>query len=89
MKMKNEFIAMKLKLQHLFFALLVFTGISVSSKEPQLKPRIVVLTDVSTWETDDSESLVRLLVHADLFEIEGLIFTTGWSLDKTRDDFLN
>jgi len=53
-----------------------------------LKPRIIVLTDVSTWETDDSESLVRLLVHADLFEIEGLIFTTGWSLDKTRDDFL-
>jgi hypothetical protein len=52
-----------------------------------LKPRIVVLTDVSTWETDDSESLVRLLVHADLFEIEGLVFTTGWSLDKTRDDF--
>jgi len=35
-----------------------------------LKPRIVVLTDVSTWETDDSESLVRLLVHADMFEIE-------------------
>ena len=53
----------------------------------ELKPRILVLTDVSTWETDDSESLVRLLVHADLFEIEGLIFTTGWSLDKTRDDF--
>ncbi len=52
-----------------------------------LKPRIVVLTDVSTWETDDSESLVRLLVHADMFEIEGIIFTTGWSLDKTRDDF--
>ena len=55
----------------------------------QLKPRLVVLTDVSTWETDDSESLVRLLVHADLFEIEGLVFTTGWSLDKTRDDFFD
>lgn len=53
----------------------------------QLKPRLVVLTDVSTWETDDSESLVRLMVHADLFEIEGLIFTTGWSLEETRDDF--
>ncbi len=52
-----------------------------------LKPRIVVLTDVSTWETDDSESLVRLLVHADMFEIEGLIYTTGWSLEETRDDF--
>lgn len=52
-----------------------------------LKPRIVVLTDVSTWETDDSESLVRLLAHADMFEIEGIIFTTGWSLEETRDDF--
>ncbi|GLB53496.1 hypothetical protein NBRC110019_25370 [Neptunitalea chrysea] len=57
------------------------------SKTTSLKPRIIVLTDVSTWETDDSESLVRLLVHADLFEIEGIVYTTGWSLDKTRDDF--
>ncbi len=53
----------------------------------QLKTRIVVLTDVSTWETDDSESLVRLLVHADMFEIEGIVFTTGYSLTETRDDF--
>ena len=53
------------------------------------KPRVVVLTDVSTWETDDSESLVRLLVHADLLEIEGLVFTTGWSLGTTRDDFID
>ncbi|MCF8225796.1 MAG: DUF1593 domain-containing protein [Bacteroidales bacterium] len=59
------------------------------SPNEQLKPRIIVLTDVSTWETDDSESLVRLLVHADLFEIEGLVFSTGWSLDETRDDFID
>ncbi|WP_339750578.1 DUF1593 domain-containing protein [Algoriphagus aquimarinus] len=59
------------------------------TKKAPPKPRMVVLTDVSTWETDDSESLVRLLVHADLYEIEGLIFTTGWSLDKTRDDFMD
>ena len=83
----NQIITMRLKLQYLLVVLLVFTGISASSKDPPLKPRLVVLTDVSTWETDDSESLVRLLVHADLFEIEGMIFTTGWSLDKTRDDF--
>jgi hypothetical protein len=60
-----------------------------NTKKAPPKPRMVVLTDVSTWETDDSESLVRLLVHADLYEIEGLIFTTGWSLDKTRDDFID
>ncbi|MFW6371291.1 MAG: DUF1593 domain-containing protein, partial [Bacteroidota bacterium] len=59
-----------------------------NKKDKPLKPRIVILTDVSTWETDDSESLVRLLVHADMLEIEGMIFTTGWSLDKTRDDFM-
>jgi hypothetical protein len=67
--------------------LLILSTLSITSASAQLKPRMVVLTDVSTWETDDSESLVRLLVHADLFEIEALIFTTGWSLDKTRDDF--
>ncbi|MCD8261975.1 MAG: DUF1593 domain-containing protein [Bacteroides sp.] len=49
----------------------------------------MVLTDISTWETDDSESLVRLLAYADLFEIEGLIYTTGWSLEETRDDFID
>jgi hypothetical protein len=46
-----------------------------------LKPRLVVLTDISTWETDDHESLIRLLVHADMFEIEGIIITTGWSME--------
>ncbi len=62
---------------------------SVDCHAEQLKPRVVVLTDVSTWETDDSESLVRLMVHADQLEIEGLIFTTGWSLATTRDDFFD
>ena len=64
------------------------TGTATARAE-DAKPRMVVLTDVSTWETDDSESLVRLMVHSDLLEIEGLVFTTGWSLDKTRDDFMD
>lgn len=45
-----------------------------------LKPRVVVLTDISTWETDDHESLIRLLAHADMFQIEGLVITTGYSI---------
>ncbi|WP_146535409.1 DUF1593 domain-containing protein [Rubripirellula reticaptiva] len=68
---------------------LLFIAIAVSSQAASPKPRMVVLTDVSTWETDDSESLVRLMAHADLLEIEGLVFTTGWSLDKVRDDFID
>ncbi len=50
-----------------------------------LKPRLLVLTDISTWEPDDHESLIRLLVHADMFEIEGIVVTTGWSMDNVND----
>jgi hypothetical protein len=78
-------------MKYLTLLILSFIVLQVFSNHPQekktFKPRIVVLTDVSTWETDDSQSLVRLLAHADLFEIEGLIFTTGWSLPEVRDDF--
>lgn len=70
------------------FALLSFIFFSSLVRADDFKPRVVVLTDVSTWETDDSESLVRLMVHNDLLEIEALVFTTGWSLDKTRDEFM-
>lgn len=46
-----------------------------------LKPRIVVLTDIAPGhiEPDDMESMVRLLAHADLYEIEALIATGGWN----------
>ena len=47
----------------------------------QLKPRLVVLTDIAPGnvEPDDHESLVRLLAYADQFEIEGLIAGSGWN----------
>jgi hypothetical protein len=70
-------------------SVLFLAVLSAACLAAPLKPRIVVLTDISTWEPDDMESLIRLLVHADLFEIEGLVYTTGWSLETTRDDFLN
>jgi hypothetical protein len=80
-----------MNLKRLLLLGFIFLFVPLFAKENKtietLKPRIVVLTDVSTWETDDSESLVRLLVHADMLEIEGIIYTTGWSLDVIRDDF--
>lgn len=47
----------------------------------QLKPRIVVLTDIGpdSTEPDDSESLIRLYAHADLFEIEAVIAGSGYN----------
>lgn len=54
-----------------------------------LKPRLVVLTDIApnNVEPDDMESMIRLLVHADLFEIEGLVHSTGWSVTTAREDY--
>ena len=63
------------------FVLLLYLALPAVALSAPLKPRIVVLTDISpiTVEPDDFESTIRLLVHADLFEIEALVATTGWS----------
>jgi hypothetical protein len=52
-----------------------------SSGAATLKPRLVVLTDIAPGdrEPDDQESLIRLMVYADRFEIEGLIACSGWN----------
>lgn len=55
---------------------------------PHVKPRLVVLTDLSN-EPDDEESFVRLLVYADQFDIEGLIATTSnWLKRNPREDLI-
>jgi hypothetical protein len=61
--------------------LLLSLALSATSVAADLKPRIIVLTDIApnNVEPDDMESMIRLLAHADLFEIEGLVSTTGWS----------
>lgn len=46
-------------------------------------PRIFVLTDISN-EPDDQESLVRLLVHADLYNVTGLTAVTSYWLNSTN-----
>lgn len=62
-------------------------------EKENLKPRIVVLTDIAPndIEPDDMESIIRLLAHADQFEIEALIATTGWSNNggSERIDLIN
>lgn len=52
-----------------------------ASSDFGLKPRIVVLTDIAPGdiEPDDMESMIRLMAHADLFEIEALITSGGWN----------
>jgi Cellulose-binding Sde182, nucleoside hydrolase-like domain/Cellulose-binding protein Sde0182, C-terminal domain len=55
---------------------------------PHVKPRLIVLTDLSN-EPDDEESFVRLLVYSDQFDIEGLIATTStWLRQNPREDLI-
>lgn len=51
-----------------------------SQPTQELKPRVIVLTDLKrVHETDDFQSMVRLLALADLIEIEGIIISSGYN----------
>jgi hypothetical protein len=71
-------------------AIALSLALPAASLAAPLKPRIVVLTDISPAhvEPDDMESLIRLFVYADLFEIEGLVATTGWSSGGGNADWI-
>jgi hypothetical protein len=71
------------------FMFLLFATVSTTAQAATPKPRIVVLTDIApnNVEPDDMESMIRLLVHADLFEIEGLIHSTGWSASTAQQSY--
>ena len=52
------------------------------------RPRVFVLTDISN-EPDDEESLVRFLVYANEFDVEGIVATTStWLRGTTREDLI-
>lgn len=52
------------------------------------KPRIFLLSDIDN-EPDDAQSLVRLLLYSNEFQIEGLVATTSfWLNDTTRPDHM-
>lgn len=52
------------------------------------KPRVVVMTDIAN-EPDDQMSMVRFLVYANQFEVEGLVATTStWMRNTVRPDVI-
>ncbi len=60
----------------------------------ETRPRLVVLTDISSLtagiaEPDDGQSLIRLMLYANEFDIEGLIATSNLGHgQKTRPDLI-
>ncbi len=77
----------------LLLSILLFSGciLFATPLTDSLKPRIIVLTDISpdNIEPDDMESLIHLLVYADQFEIDGLVATTGWSSGGNNANWVN
>jgi hypothetical protein len=61
---------------------------AASPAQPGTKTRVLVLTDIGN-EPDDSESMVRFLLYANDFDIEGLAATTStWQREKVRPDLI-
>lgn len=55
--------------------LIAFLSISIGIKA-DIKPRIIVLTDIEN-EPDDAMSMVRFLTYSNQFDVEGLVATTS------------
>ncbi|MBK8502602.1 MAG: DUF1593 domain-containing protein [Saprospiraceae bacterium] len=56
--------------------------------QPEERSRVFVLTDISN-EPDDEESLVRFLVYANAYDVEGLVATTStWLRERPREDLI-
>lgn len=86
----------------LFLILLIVSSIAVAlgflmagkfakpkSQAGYLKPRIINTTDLGA-DPDDEQSMVRQLVCANEFDIEGLIVATGcWKQSQTNTDMLD
>lgn len=73
-----------------FFLLALFTltlsTVSTSSQDmpDDAKPRILIMTDIGANDTDDEQSLVRFLVYANEFDVEGLIASSN--VNETGDE---
>ena len=69
--------------------LMMAVTLGAVAEERELKPRLVVCTDIAPAdvEPDDMESMVRLMAYADLFEIEALITSVGWNCDPYPEEW--
>lgn len=69
-------------------AIALFVLIALPYPVQAEKQRVLVLTDISN-EPDDEESMVRFLVYANEYDIEGLVATTSTHLrNRTREDLI-
>lgn len=62
---------------------LPLSGCVVAPAAAKTKPRVIVSTDIGGTDFDDFQSLVHLLLYADLIELEGLL-ASPWGEGRDR-----
>lgn len=68
-----------------FAILAVSLSLDVQASEPEQKrPRLLVLTDIG-GDPDDQQSMVRLMLYSNEFEIEGLIASSAGTPGELKD----
>lgn len=90
--MKNSVISY-ISIKHLSILILIFFSLTFFKRTVKAnshkKPRIIVTTDI-TNEPDDQQSLIRLLVYSNNYDIEGLIGSTGiWKLSDPATEVIH
>ena len=77
------------RLGMLISMLILVSSLACSQQIESYKPRVIVTTDLGA-DPDDEQSLVRLLVSANEFDIEGLIVSTGcWKKSQSNTAMLD
>lgn len=63
--------------------LLLLTILCISSVQATGRPRLLVLTDIG-GDPDDQQSMIRLMVYANEFEIEGLVASSAGTMGELK-----
>ena len=75
-----------MKLSHVWnLPLLVVVALVLAHGVALAKPRLLILTDIG-GDPDDEQSLVRLLVHANDLDIEGIIASASGTPGELKED---
>jgi hypothetical protein len=87
MKIRSDFKFNKPKMA-VITAVLLFVGLFQSSCEAtdDLRPRILISSDIGGTDPDDFQSMIHLLMYADQFKIEGLV-SSPFGNGRTKDFF--
>ena len=68
-----------------FAVWLVLQSSAAAAADGPAKPRLVVLTDIG-GDPDDQQSMIRLMLYANEFEIEGLIASAAGIPGELKKD---